>query len=226
MALELKMIFRNKRPRETFFLTSYVFLSMLFISTLEFLPFLKYSFLFIALFSGSMGYLQFAFSWENQYWNFINTNNINIYEYIKTKYFILFHSTNIYLLIALAVYYYFHLITTITIVQFFSIWLVLQGVINPLYLSTISRIIRHININMGIMMNHEGRTPVSFAIDIGFSFLPLVTFAAINQFLSAENTVIIIALPGIFGLLNLEKIFRYTEKSFHELKHQILDKYQ
>ncbi|MCK5683732.1 hypothetical protein KAJ27_06410 [bacterium] len=76
------------------------------------------------------------------------------------------------------------------------------------------------------MMNNEGKNPLSLAIDLGISFLPLIAFMAINYFLSIEKTVIIIAFLGIFGLLKLKKIFRYTEKSFHELKHQILDKYQ
>ncbi|MCK5519531.1 MAG: hypothetical protein KAI81_00335 [Candidatus Marinimicrobia bacterium] len=226
LALELKMISRNKRPRETFFISLFTFLSMLILSILEGPPLLKYFSLYIAMFSGSMGYLQFAFSWENQYWNFINTNNISIYNYTKTKYIILFSSTTLSLLIILASFLYFKLLSLSTLIQISSIWFIIQGFVYPVYLLIISRMIRQINIKSGIMMNNEGKNPLSLAIDLGISFLPLIAFMAINYFLSIEKTVIIIAFLGIFGLLKLKKIFRYTEKSFHELKHQILDKYQ
>ena len=225
MALELKMILRNKKPRETILMSFIITFSMLIISTLQVYPVMEYA-LFIMALSGGMGYLKFAFSWENQYWNFINANNISIREYFKTKYLISFHTSNITLIIALVFFSCFKLLDLFIIIQLISVWLLLQGIIYPFYLLFLSRMVRHINIHFGIMMNNDGITPVSLAIEAAFFIIPPMAFWGINQFLNLNETIIIMALPGIIGLSNLNKILVYNEKSFLELKHQILDKYQ
>lgn len=220
IAVELKLILRHKRPRNTLFLSG-----MLLLYGLIFYPNPTYSefdfiFLFVGVFVTGIFFLnhgQFLLSWESGSFDFVLIRRASFRQYLEAKYWMFVAASGIAFVVSLAYGYfginiiYFNLaafLFNIGINIFCVMWIAMY---KP----------KKIDLNRGAAFNYEGVGAAQFLIVLPIMVLPYVFYA---PFAFTGNHDIGIAVTGLVGLIGfmfrdkiLEKLTLHFSKKRHEI---------
>lgn len=222
--LEWRLILRNKRSREQLIFNIMILPIFLLISN-EIQGFLQIT-AFIFIFIPFYGYIQLAFSWENAYYSLIFSSHIDLEKYVRAKYRLLLGSGIIAGLITLLFYWYSGFLSPDNILLLLSVWLLVQGTIIPLYLLVNSRMITRISLASSAFFNSEGMGMPRMLAGLALIFSPSIFYLVLNQIFNEVQTLILLALPGIFGLFKIDTIIQYIAGSLDKLRYQILEPIQ
>jgi len=219
-ALEVRLIWRNKRARTTLimgvFFLFYVVIAFQRNGIGEKLP------EFLAMLSTGafmINYAQLIFSWESFYIDMIMANDISIKKYMKSKIFLLFILNSISLLSSVIILIFINP----KIISTFLLWyLVNTGLFIYLFIWLAILGAKRIDSNASAFFNYEGINISQFLIIIPYVALPVVARFVIDKYLGVGMGTYILAGLGVIGILLFKPIVDLLAKSFLKRKHKIL----
>ena len=222
IALDLKLIFRNKRPK-SLVIMSVVILLYGFIFYPQYLKTGNYSMLFLfALFITGLfisNYGQFLFSWQSSHFDGMMSYNFNIKQYIKAKFALFVTVCSLQFLLAS---FYGLLGWQILPIQL-AAFLYSIGINSFVTIYAATYNYRYLNLTKSSKMNFQGVGAVQWLQSLLISFGPVLVFYLLNRLGGYWVAVISICLFGITGLLFHNLIIDWLSKQFNIRKHRILE---
>lgn len=220
IALEIKLILRNKRPKSVLILSAFFLLYGLFFyvseTNLEKMGFLVFIGMFV---SGSLmlNYGQFSFSWESSYFDFLLTKRINLEEYIKAKYYLFATTTAISFLLTIPYAYFgwkivlINLACTIFNIGFNSLAILYFTGKKP----------KRIDLSKSSVFNYEGTGAAQFIIIIPVLVIPALLYWVTSLVTTPWMGIVVIAMVGGISILFRNKIIKAFIKRFIKNKYTI-----
>ena len=222
IALDLKLILRNKRPRSLLILSAVILLYG-FLFYPKYLQSQNYSmiFFFALMITGLFitNYGQFLFSWQSSHFDGMMTYNTNMHQYIKAKFFLFLTVCTLQFLIAS---FYGLMSWKILPVQL-AAYLYSIGVNTfvTIYAATFNY--RGLDLKKSASMNFQGIGAMQWLQSLGISFGPALLFYALYKFSGYWTAVLGISLLGIMGLAFYKTLIGKLKQQFIIRKHKILE---
>jgi hypothetical protein len=222
IALDLKLIFRNKRPKSLVILSGVILLYG-FLFYPQYLKSESYSmlFLFALLITGLFisNYGQFLFSWQSSHFDGMMTSNINLHQYIKAKFALFITVCSLQFLIASLYGFMSWKIIPIQTAAF--LWSIGVNTFITIYAATFNY--KYLNLSHSASMNFQGIGAMQWLQSLGISFGPVLLFYVINRFIGFWAAIIGISSIGIAGLVYYNLLINWLVKQFNIRKHKILE---
>ena len=222
IALDLKLIFRNKRPKSLIILSGVILLYG-FIFYPKYLQTSNYTMLFFfALFITGLfisNYGQFLFAWQSSHFDGMMSYNINMKQYIKAKFSLFVTVCSLQFLIASFYGFMGWRILPIQLAAFlYSI-----GVNSFVTIYAATYNYKYLNLSKSASMNFQGIGALQWLQSLLISFGPVGVFYLLNKFVGLGTAIICISALGITGLVLNEIIMNWLVKQFNIRKHKILE---
>ncbi len=222
IALDLKLIFRNKRPRSLVILSG-VFLFYGFIFYPKYIATDSFSilFLFALLITGLFisNYGQFLFAWQSSHFDGLMTYNTNMKQYIKAKFSLFLLVCSLQFLIASLYGFMSWRILPIQLAAF--LYSVGVNSFVTIYAATYNY--KYLDLTKSASMNFQGIGALQWLQSLAISFGPAVVFYLLNRFLGFWPAVIGISALGLAGLIFYAQLINWLANQFHLRKHKILE---
>ena len=207
--LELKLIIRHKRPRNTLIMSAFLLLYGLLFYTNDAYKDTQFIFMFAGVFITGIffiNYGQFLLSWESGYFDFILTRKVSHRQFIESKYWLFVATSTIAFILSLAYGYFGWKIILINLVAYlFNIGLNVFAVMRLAMFNP-----KKIDLSKGAAFNYEGVGAAQFLIMIPMMILPYVLYA---PFLIMGYEIIGLLLTGLAGLIG----FLFRDKMLNGL---------
>lgn len=222
MALDLKLIFRNKRPKSLIILSG-VFLLYGFLFYPRYLQTGNYTMLFLfALFITGLfisNYGQFLFAWQSSHFDGMMSYNINIKQYIKAKFYLFVTVSSLQFLIASFYGFMGWQIIPIQLAAFlYSI-----GINSFLTIYAATYNYKYLNLSKSASMNFQGVGAIQWLQMLIIAFGPVGVFFLLNKYAGFWTAIISISAVGIIGLVLNKMIIHWLAGQFNIRKHKILE---
>ncbi len=220
ISMELKMIFRNKRPKSLIYISCFFLLyGFMFYRpgglpdniAMQFLP----GFLLSSVFA--LNYGQFLFSWESSFFDFILTNRISAFNYIRSKHLFLTITCIASFIITLP--YAFFNIEIAFVNTAFLLYNIGVSVIFLMYFSTFNS--SYIDLGKSQFMNYQGVSGTHFLLIIPIMGIPGLIYFAFYLFNITSYYFYAIALIGILGIIFNNYILELITKKFCNRKYKM-----
>jgi len=222
IALDLKLIFRNKRPR-TLMILSGVILLYGFLFYPQYLRTENYTmlFLFALLITGLFisNYGQFLFSWQSSHFDGMMSYNINMKQYIKAKFSLFLTVCSLQFLIASLYGLMGWKILPIQLAAF--LYSIGVNTFITIYAATFNY--KYLQLGKSASMNFQGVGAIQWLQSLLISFGPVLVFFLLNKFIGFWAAIISICVVGVTGLALNELIINWLVKQFNIRKHKILE---
>jgi hypothetical protein len=222
--IEISLVLRNKRVRSIFMIAIYLIILTYILFLIKPINDTYTLFFWYLCLSGVWGYsyLQYVFSFEGSFFDFISTASFNIYKYLQAKYFsIVFIS-----LIIISTICPLVLIRNLNLHIIASAFLYNIGIgyFITLYSGTLNK--TKVDLNSSILFNYQGYNSVQI-ISMSFAVcLPLVLLVFISSYLTQSYSLIILNILSIGSLLNYKKWFQIICKQISKRKYVNLEGYR
>jgi hypothetical protein len=222
--LEISLVLRNKRVRSIVAVPIYLILLTYILFLYKPINDTNTVFFWYLCLSGVWGYsyLQFVFSFESGFFDFISSVNFDFYKYIKAKYLsiiifsILIVSFTIPLLIIRN--------QNLHIVVSAFLYNIGIGFFITYYSGTLNK--AKVDLNNSVLFNYQGYNSVQI-ISMSFAIcLPLVFFIFLSSFLRQSVSLIILNILSLISLLNYKKWLRIIFRQVSKRKYINLEGYR
>jgi len=227
LSLELSMILRNRRPRNTmlivlFFLV-YAVVYYLFLDE-EFGRYTNMLFTTMFLGLGAMSYGQLLFSWESTYFDGIMARKNNFLNYLKTKYYLQF-------LITLILYVPVSILAVASgKMSFLTVTAIMLFLTGPntfitMMLATLND--GKIDLDAGTFMNYQGVKGSQFVMTFLFVLIPIVIYKVTDLVAGDTGGTIVLAALGIIFIVTHEWWLKHVVSvSLMKRKYKLLEGYR
>lgn len=222
MALDLKLIFRNKRPKSLIILSGAILLyGFLFypkyLVTGNFPMLFFFALLITGLFISNYG--QFLFSWQSSHFDGLMSLNINLQQYIRAK-FVLF-ATVCSLQVLLASLYGFMDWRIIPIQLAAYLYGIGVNSFVAIYTATFNA--KYLDLGRSASMNFQGLGGMQWIQSLLISFGPALLFWGLYALGGYWVAVLGVGFLGIIGLLFHAAIIRWLVLQFGKRKYPLLE---
>ncbi|GAA3777268.1 DUF5687 family protein [Corallibacter vietnamensis] len=221
MQLDLKLIWRNKRPKSTVFL---VIFGLLY--GLIFYPNPNYAdkpwfYGFIGIFVTGIfliNFGQFVPAWDSGYYKMLMSQNIKYKQYLKSKFTLM--SLSVVILFVLSIpYVYFgwkillaHFAAAIYNIGINTHVILLGGSYNR----------KKIDLNQRAAFNYQGTGAVQWLIGLPLMILPLAIFGVVYWLVNFEIACLVLVIIGILGIVLHQKIMNVITKKYLASKYKMI----
>lgn len=209
---ELRLIFRNKRPKTMMWL-SLIFMLYGFIFYVDENINKEFILVFAGLFitsSASMTYGQMIFSWESSFFDFITTSRISPVTYLKSK-FLLFACLNTINYILTLPYGF--LSSKILIINT-ALFIYNTGISSFILLFFGTFNFSRIDLGKSQFMNWQGTNATQFLLMIPLFGIPMLFVFLSGLFAPQYTGYIVLAIMGLLGIIFNDFIIRSLVKLF------------
>ncbi len=226
--LEWKLLTRNKRPRANVYQWPFAILVVVAMISASFNESTMISFYPILLmFMGSFGFyhLQYSFSWESRFFDFIAVSSIDLRRFILAKYYFYSGAALLQFVLILPVVWY---LQPAAVPMLFSLMLYATGPVFALLIYLGISNSTRLDPNKKAIFNFEGTSGILF-VSILLIFVSLVPVAAVGMLLPWGNKTGIYVSTAITGLafISTHKWWlSATARKFARKKYQNLNKYR
>lgn len=219
---DLKMIWRNKRPKTA------VYLSLLILGYgLIFYPNEAYYdnpaiYIFVGIFMTGIfmiNYGQFIPSWDAGYYPLIMSQNIPIPKYLSAKADLITISVVALTILATPYLYFGWKIFLLNIVC--AIYNIGVNIPMLLYAGSFNR--KRIDLDKSPFMNYQGTGAAQWLVGIPLLFIPAVIFWIFNKFFSFEFGVAVILGFGLLGLFLRNHAIEFIAVLYKRNKHAMIE---
>jgi len=196
---DIKLIWRNKRPRMTVIMSLAMLLyGLMFFTNPVYGEGGATMHVFAAIFITGMflmNFGQFIPAWDSEYFNLLMSQNISMKQYLKSKRILLLLSVVVLTLLALPYFYFGWKI---------GVLLLVGGVYNAglnvpalLYLCTFNK--KRVDLEKSAMMNYQGMGIAQWLMIVPMMLIPMGLFGLINYLVSFNIAVGVLFSLGVFG---------------------------
>lgn len=222
--LELKMIFRNARTREVFFMsTMFVVQDFVLCNVMENRDYGVFLFIGIAatgLFMANYG--QHTFSWQGDHFDFTLTRPVSIRSYVESKCLLLALMTGFWFIFTIPVAFFWWDIFLINLAgALYNIGVNTFVVMNMSMLDT-----NKLTLKSGGALNYEGAGAAQWLIGVPFLFIPTIIYAAFTATGYRMLGIAAVGLLGLIGIILFKQNVNFTYKRFLEKRYKIASSFR
>jgi len=223
LQLDLKLIWRNKRPRSTIFLLIFGLLYGLFFYTK---PAFQgeggtYMYGFVGIFVTGIfliNFGQFIPAWDSGYYKMLMSQNIKYKEYLRSKHVLM--SMSVIILFVLStpyVYFGWKILLAHFAAAIYNI-----GVNTHVILFAGSFNRKKINLNQRAAFNYQGTGAVQWLLGIPLMLFPIIIFSAGNFLVNFETGIAGLIFCGVIGIVFHQKIMTTITKKYLSSKYKTI----
>lgn len=225
ISLDVRMIWRNKRPRSQFMMTIlFLFYGLLIYKDHghgipEFM-FIIGGLLMVSMFSITIG--QFFPAWHSNYFSMLMTQNFKMKEFLQSFYYMNVVVSFVYYLLTLP----YMLIDTRIIYYHSAMLLYHIGVnMNLIFLFGKSSK-RALDLSGSSVFNYQGMGAAQWLISFPLIFGPVIIYFLVKLGLGAHGALLVLGGLGIVGILLQPLLFNYFSKAYIQQKHRLIKDYK
>lgn len=222
LQLDLKLIWRNKRPKTT------IYMSLLLVGYgMFFYPNDAYHaweafYVFIGIFMTGIfmiNFGQFIPSWDASYYPMIMSQNIPLKQYLASKAGLITFSV-VFLAILTTPYVYFgwHILMINMVSALYNI-----GVNIPILLYAGSFNKKRIDLDKSPFMNYQGTGAAQWLVSLPLMALPVLFYWIVDKFLGTEAAIGFLAALGIVGLLLRPVLLNGIAQRYRDRKYAMIN---
>jgi hypothetical protein len=221
-ALDLKLIFRNRRPRSVIILSAVVLLYGLifypqYIRTANYTIIFLFALLITGLFISNYG--QFLFSWQSSHFDGLMCSPISMQQYLKAKFFLFALVCTIQFVLSLL----YGLMSWKLIPVQVAAWLWSIGVNSfvTIYVATYN--FKYINISKAGGFSMQGVGAAQWLQSLAVAFGPVLVFWLFFRLTGYWGAVAGISIAGLAGIASYRYLIRWLAGQFVKRKYQMLE---
>lgn len=222
LQLDLKLIWRNKRPK------TLIFISLLIMGYgMIFYPEDAYQnmpaiFVFVGIFMTGIfmiNFGQFIPAWDSSYYSMMMSQNIPLKQYLASK--------------AALITFSIVVLTILTTPYAFFGWKILVinfacaiyniGINVPVLLFTGSYNRKRIDLEKSPFMNYQGTGAAQWLVGLPLMIVPILIFWVVNKFVSFEAGVVALTSLGVLGVLLRKSIMDLVAESYRKNKYAMIN---
>ncbi len=218
LQLDLKMLWRNKRPRSSVFIVLIgLFYGLIFYPNPVYQD-MPAMYVFVGIFVTGIfliNFGQFIPAWDSGYYKLLMSQNIPYKDYLQSKYLLMASSAFLMFLLSIP-YVYFG--WKILVIHFAA--MIYNVGINThvlLYAGTFNR--KKINLSERAAFNYQGTGAVQWLVSIPLLLIPIGFFYLGYKLINFQTGVGILMFLGILGFLFHEKLMKFITKKYIDNKH-------
>ena len=221
MQLDLKLIWRNKRPRSSVFILIVGLLYGLFFYPNPVYQDMPWMFAFVGIFVTGIfliNFGQFIPAWDSGYYKMLMSQNIKYKQYLKSKYTLMAVSVVILFILSIP-YVYFgwkillaHFAAAVYNIGINTHVMLLGGSFNR----------KKIDLNQRAAFNYQGTGAVQWLIGIPLMALPLAIFGASYYFFSFEIGCLVLTILGVIGIIFHQKFMNLITEKYLDSKYKMI----
>lgn len=216
---DIRLIWRNKRPRTVFFMSFiFLFYGLIFFTNdvyIKMPTFLVFVCIFITgMFAMNFG--QFIPAWDSSYYSMLMSQNIRYRKFLESKWYLMVIMTLV--LFVLSIPYVYFGAKILLLIAAGAIFNIGFSSLFLLYAGSFNR--KRIDLEKSAFANYQGTSATQFLMIIPIMGVPMLIFFIFNTFISFNAGIIAIALTGIICLLLKNYIMNFIEKRYLETKYE------
>jgi len=225
LQLDLKLLWRNKRPRSSVFI---VIIGLFY--GLFFYPNPAYQnivpmFVFVGIFVTGIfmiNFGQFIPAWDSGYYKLLMTQNVKYKEYLNSKYTLMLVSAIAMFILSIP-YVYFG--WKILLIHFAA--MVYNIGINSyilLYAGSFNR--KKIDLSQRAAFNYQGTGAVQWIVGFPLLFIPMIFFYIPYKFINFESGIATLIVLGIIGIVFHQKLMTFITKKYFDSKYKMINAFE
>ncbi len=222
MQLDLKLIWRNKRPRSSVFILIIGLLYGLFFYPNPIYQGMAFLYGFVGIFVTGIfliNFGQFIPAWDSGYYKMLMTQNIKYQDYLKSKYVLM--SLSVVILFVLSIpYVYFgwkillaHFAAAIYNIGVNAHVILFGGSFNR----------KKIDLDKRAAFNYQGTGAVQWLLGIPLMLVPMGIFSAFYFLINFEAGITAIVLCGLLGIVFHQRLMRFITSKYLDSKYKMID---
>ncbi len=220
IAMELKLIFRNKRPKSIFFMSIVLLLYGFLFYPNDFYMEGFGMLTFVGVFMTGIflsNYGQLLLSWNSNFFDKIITSRVNMHEYFESKFWLFFvTSTAAFILTVPYLYFGWKVLAINAACYLFNIG------VNAFVIFYFSmRNPKRIDLSKSASFNYEGVTATQFILILPILLFPVLLVLPFQYVEVPYLGISLLAVMGIVGLFLKNTWFKLIEKRYRTKKHEL-----
>lgn len=221
LQLDLKLIWRNKRPKTTVYL-GVIFLAygLIFYMNPAYANFPQ-AYVFAGIFTTGIfmiNFGQFVPSWDASYFPMIMAQNIPLRQYLASKMGLITFSIAVLGILSTGYVYFGYKVLIMNV----ACALYNMGVNVPLLIYAGSFNKKRIDLDKSPFMNYQGTGAAQWLVALPLLIIPIFLFWLVNKFFGYEVGVGLLALLGIIGLVVRPSLLTFLESCYRKRKYAMI----
>lgn len=221
LQLDLKLLWRNKRPRSSvFIIVMGLFYGLIFYTNpvyKDMTPFLVFVAIFITgVFLISFG--QFIPAWDSAYYKMLMSQNIQYKDYLKAKFSLMQWSAILLFVLSIPYVYFGWKI----LLLHFAAMMYNVGVNTYVLLFAGSFNRKKIDLSQRAAFNYQGTGAVQWLVGFPILVVPILFFYLPYKFISFEAGVATLIILGLTGIVLHQKLMQYITRLYLKSKHKMI----
>ncbi len=222
MQLDLKLLWRNKRPRSSIFILVIGLLYGLFFYPQPMYKDLVWIYGFIGIFVTGVfliNFGQFIPAWDSGYYKMLMSQNIKYEQYLRSKFVLMVMSVVIMFVLSIPYVYFGWKI----LLAHFAAAIYNIGVNSHVILFAGSYNRKKIDLNQRAAFNYQGTGAVQWLLGIPLMLLPIGIFVLFYFLLNFESGIAALIICGLLGIVFHQKIMNLITSKYLASKYKMID---
>lgn len=222
LQLDLKLIWRNKRPKTTIYMSFLLLAYGLFFYPNDVYEGMSTFYFVIGIFMTGifmMNFGQFVPSWDASYYSMIMAQNIPLKQYLASKAgLITFSIVVMAILTTPYVYFGWNILLINMVAALYNI-----GVNVPILLYAGSFNKKRIDLDKSPFMNYQGAGATQLLVGLPLMIVPGLLYWLFQTLINFEAALIILAVLGIIGILLRSSLLNYIAGAYQKRKYAMIN---
>jgi len=222
MQLDLKLIWRNKRPRSSVFILIIGLLYGLFFYPNPAYKDMAFIYGFVGIFVTGIfliNFGQFIPAWDSGYYKLLMSQNIKYQDYLKSKFVLMTLSVIILFVLSIPYVYFGWKI----LLAHFAAAIYNVGVNAHVILFGGSFNRKKIDLNQRAAFNYQGTGAVQWLLGIPLLLVPMGIFSLFYFLINFESGIAAIVICGLLGIVFHQKLMTFITSKYIDSKYKMID---
>lgn len=219
--IELKLILRNKRPKNILYLSAFFLLyGLIFYNNDKYMTEMSGILLFVGIFITGIfmiNYGQMLFSWQGSHYDFALTRPMSMRQYVESKYWLLSSATIISFVLSTPYVYFGWKILLIH----FAMMLFNLGINVFVILNLAMWDPKKVDLQKGATFNYEGVGAAQWVMSIPILLGPYLFYMPFSLAGYPVTGILAVAFAGVIGILFRDRLIDMTTKRLMDRKYKI-----
>ena len=225
LQLDLKLLWRNKRPRSSIFILIIGLLYGLFFYPQPMYRDLVWLYVFVGIFVTGIfmiNFGQFIPAWDSGYYKLLMSQNVKYKEYLHSKYALMIMSSIIMFILSIPYVYFGWKI----LVVHFAAMIYNLGVNTYIMLFAGSFNRKKIDLTQRAAFNYQGTGAVQWLVGFPLLFIPVGIFFVPYKLIGFEAGVATLIILGTIGIVLHQKLMNIITKKYLKSKHKMISAFE
>lgn len=219
--VEVKLILRNKRPRNILYLSAFFLLyGLIFYNNPKYMTEMSGILLFVGIFITGIfmiNYGQMLFSWQGGHYDFALTRPLSMRQYVESKYWLLSVVTMVCFVLSTPYVYFGWKILAIH----FAMMLFNMGINVFVILNLSMWDPKKVDLQKGTTFNYEGVGAAQWIMSIPILLGPYIFYLPFSIAGYPEFGILAVGLAGVIGIILRSQLIDLTTKRLMDRKYKI-----